>query len=83
SKNLKSYGLDFQNTKNISAEDHFEISKRSKVETGDILFSMIGTIGNVSIIEDKTDFSIKNVGLFRKSQNLLTEKFSYYWLKSN
>ncbi|MGY2575482.1 restriction endonuclease subunit S [Vibrio sp. C8] len=83
SKNLKSYGLDFQNTKNISAEDHFEISKRSKVETGDILFSMIGTIGNVSIIEDKTDFSIKNVGLFRKSQSLLTEKFSYYWLKSN
>lgn len=83
SKNLKESGLDFQNTKNISAEDHFEISKRSKVESGDILFSMIGTIGNVSIIESETDFSIKNVGLFRKSTQLLTPKFSYYWLKSH
>jgi type I restriction enzyme S subunit len=83
SKNLKAYGLDFSKVKNISPEDHSEISKRSKVETGDILFSMIGTIGNVSLVEEKTAFSIKNVGLFRNNRTLINEYFGCYWLRSN
>ena len=82
SKNLKPVGIDFSNTKIISEEDYYEIKKRSEVKTGDVLFSMIGTIGNVAIVGLNTEFAIKNVGLFRTQPKLLDPEFSMYWLKS-
>ncbi|MDF5739171.1 MULTISPECIES: hypothetical protein [unclassified Nostoc] len=62
SKNLKENGLDFSTAKNISLEDHQNISVRSEVDKGDILFAMIGTIGNPVIVRTDKVFSIKNVG---------------------
>lgn len=82
SKNLINGVIDFSNTKTISFDDHEEISKRSGVQTGDLLFSMIGTIGNVAIVPEKTAFSVKNVGLFRKNNALLNSSYSFYWLMS-
>jgi type I restriction enzyme, S subunit len=82
SKNLIAGKIDFTNTKIISFSDHEEISKRSAVQHGDLLFSMIGTIGNVAVVPKDTVFSVKNVGLFRKNPLLLNEGYSYYWLES-
>jgi type I restriction enzyme S subunit len=66
SKNFSNGKIDFSNARMISAEDHSEISKRSKVERLDILFSMIGgNIGNQVIVQEDRDFSIKNVALFK------------------
>ncbi|MBL4941871.1 MAG: restriction endonuclease subunit S [Colwellia sp.] len=83
SKNLKLTGIDFNNTTFISDIDHEEISQRSAVSPGDLLFSMIGTIGNVGIVENNAKFSIKNVALFRENQKALNSKYAFYWLKSN
>ncbi|AYF33437.1 restriction endonuclease subunit S [Vreelandella alkaliphila] len=83
SKNLTNGFIDFTNTKIISLEDHLEISKRSGVSTGDLLFSMIGTIGNVAPVPENTHFSVKNVGLFRKNDSLLNRRFSFHWLRSH
>jgi len=83
SKNLKPTGIDFSKTTLISKEDYEEIFKRSAVSTGDILFSMIGTIGNVGIVGKNTKFSIKNVALFRRNSEVLNSRYSFYWLKSN
>jgi type I restriction enzyme S subunit len=63
--------------------DHIEISKRSSVENGDILFGMIGTIGNPVIISSNSSFSIKNVGLFKKNPELILPKYLKYWLDSS
>jgi type I restriction enzyme S subunit len=66
SKDFKNGEINFESARRISAEDHFEISKRSLVEVGDILFSMIGgNIGNQVIVKDNREFSIKNVALFK------------------
>ncbi|MFD3003851.1 restriction endonuclease subunit S [Pontibacter toksunensis] len=65
SKNISSGKLSLQNVKYISQEDHTEISKRSKVDKGDILFAMIGSIGNPVIVDVEPNFSIKNVALFK------------------
>ncbi|MEC2158016.1 restriction endonuclease subunit S [Virgibacillus halodenitrificans] len=79
SKNLKSGGLDFSKVNFISEEDHNNIGKRSKVEQGDILFAMIGTIGNpVLIREIDNEFSIKNVGLFKPYKSIDSEYLVYY-----
>lgn len=65
SKNIIDAKLDFTDIKFISKEDSIEIDKRSKVNKGDIIMSMIGTIGNAVLINDEPDFSIKNVALFK------------------
>jgi type I restriction enzyme S subunit len=86
SKNLKNGGLTFEKIKYISEEDHKKISVRSKVDEGDILFAMIGTIGNPVLIERITDeFSIKNVALFKPNKELIRSKYLNYLLleKSN
>jgi type I restriction enzyme S subunit len=65
SKNLTNNGLDFSKTKYISEKDYLKFSTRSNAEMGDILFGMIGTIGNPIIINTNAKFSIKNVALLK------------------
>jgi len=83
SKNLKVTGLDFENSNLISKDDYENINKRSKVDTGDILFSMIGSIGAIyKVDEDEINFAIKNVALYKTSQKEECRNFIYMYLKS-
>lgn len=82
SKNLKKGNIDFENINYISLTDHKEISNRSKVEKNDILFGMIGTIGNPVIVKENNLFSIKNVGLFKKNEDLINPRYLYHYLSS-
>lgn len=83
SRHLLPYAVDRSNAYLISEADFRKANERSKVEYGDILFSMIGTIGTISFITDqKIDFAIKNVGLFRTSQNPAIRHFILSYLKS-
>lgn len=76
SKNFDGGRIDFSGARQISAEDHIEIAKRSRVEKFDILFSMIGgNIGNQVIVEEDREFSIKNVALFKYYSKLLTRPY--------
>ena len=65
SKNISSGALSFDTAKYISEEDHRQICERSRVDRGDILFAMIGSIGNPVIVDTDREFSIKNVALFK------------------
>jgi len=67
SKNLKRDLLNFDNIKYISEKDYKKINERSKVDRGDILFAMIGTIGNPVVVKADPNFAIKNVALFKIS----------------
>ncbi len=84
SKHILTNGLDIENAYLISDEDYENVYKRSKVETNDILFSMIGTIG-LLYLEQATEinYAIKNIGLFKTSQNPNWVYFTYLWLKSS
>lgn len=82
SKNLLVNGeIDLQNVNFISEADFININKRSKVDTGDILFGMIGTIGNPVLVKS-SKFAIKNVALIKKTGKLSNE-FLVQYLKSN
>jgi type I restriction enzyme S subunit len=81
SKNLKNHKLTFDNIKFISETDYLNINKRSKVDVGDVLFAMIGTIGNPVVIEDEPNYAIKNVALF-KVRNNQNSYFLKYFLDS-
>ena len=82
SKNLKNDTLNYDKVKYISEEDYLNINKRSKVDIGDIIFAMIGTIGNPIVIKDEPDFAIKNVALFKVPENQ-DSHFLKYYLDSN
>jgi type I restriction enzyme, S subunit len=77
SKNLKNDLISFDKISYISEEDFTNINKRSKVDKGDILFAMIGTIGNPVVVIDEPNFAIKNVALFKvpKNQNSFFLKY--------
>ena len=80
SKNLNNGRIDFSTAKFISEEDHINFSQRSFVEDGDILFAMIGSIGNPVLVVKDRDFSIKNVALFKPydRKNTYMEYVLYY-----
>ncbi|MBT2969589.1 MAG: restriction endonuclease subunit S [Candidatus Thiodiazotropha sp. (ex Ctena orbiculata)] len=80
SKNLVEGKLDLSKMQMISEKDHEEISKRSGVDDGDILYAMIGTIGNPVVVKKLTEFSIKNVGLFKKNEEFIFSNYLKYWL---
>ena len=74
SKNIKDGQLDFTNVSYISEDDFKKVSHRSYVEVGDIIMPMIGTIGGACLIKSKaTEFAIKNVALFKKSEKILPD----------
>ncbi|MBU4338402.1 restriction endonuclease subunit S [Patescibacteria group bacterium] len=78
SKNLKRDKLDFKNIKYISEKDYQKINNRSNVHKGDILFAMIGTIGNSVVVEIDPDFAIKNVALFKIPKNQSSYFLKYF-----
>ena len=74
-------------TQYVSRKDYEIISKRSLVEVGDILFSMIGgNIGSMIQItaENFFEMAIKNVALFKNDKKgLVNQKWMYYFIKGN
>ena len=79
SKNLTDMGtLDFSNVSYLKQEDFDKINQRSKVDIGDILFGMIGTIGKPVRI-DRDDFAIKNVALI-KEKGLIKNDYLIHYL---
>ena len=80
SKNLCNGKIDFSTAKLISLEDHITISQRSKVEAGDIMYAMIGSIGNPVLYNGNVEFSIKNMALFKKISNGLDMEYVYWFL---
>lgn len=81
-KNITKRGLSFEDITFISEQDHAKFIKRSNVQFGDIIFSMIGANrGMCCIVDDKREFSIKNVGLI-KPIGKINQKFVLYFLKS-
>ena len=78
SKNLlKDGNIDFDNVSYINEHDFNRFNFRSKVDVNDILFAMIGTIGN-PVLVSKDGFAIKNVALIKEKGNLLNIFLIHY-----
>jgi len=83
SKHLGRYGIDFEGAKNISESDYQKVISRSKVEQWDILFSMIGTIGNLYLERNhKIEYACKNMGIFQLGGDESKAKWLYYYLQT-
>ncbi len=83
SKHLKGHYIDFDSANWISEADYQKVISRSAVEQWDILFSMIGTIGNIYLENNPhVEYACKNMGIFKFSGNKADAFWMYYYLKS-
>ncbi len=82
SKHITNGNLDLTSAYLVSEDDYNAINKRSMISQWDILFSMIGTVGEV-YLEKNTDikYAIKNIGVF-SCDDERKAKWLYYYLKS-
>ena len=71
--------IDFSIPYNISFEDHEKIKRRSGLETGDILFSNIGTVGNCCLVDYDREFSVKNM-IILKPQSEVKSQYLFHLL---
>lgn len=79
SKNLVNGVIDYGNVKYITQEDADKINVRSMVDDDDILFAMIGSIGNPVLVKKDREFCIKNMALFKKHANTDISMRYMYW----
>ena len=84
SKNVTNGQIDFSDCNLICEEDYKKINKRSKVDLGDIIMPMIGTVGNPVIVDINAEFAIKNVALIKfKKESLVLNSFIRVLLESD
>lgn len=79
SKNLSNGTIDYGNVKYITQEDADKINARSMVDDDDILFAMIGSIGNPVLVKKGSEFCIKNMALFKKFADTDISMQYLYW----
>ena len=65
SKNVTGGKIDLTDCSLICEADFNKINERSKVDNGDIIMPMIGTVGKPVIVDIEPDFAIKNVALIK------------------
>lgn len=65
SKNVTSGRIDLSGCSFISESAYNQINERSKVDFGDIIMPMIGTVGKPVIVDIEPVFAIKNVALIK------------------
>lgn len=83
STHLRGDHINFSTAKLISEADHLDFSRRSAVDDGDILFGMIGTVGNATLVRKDREFSIKNVALFKPNREIVTSSFLWMLLRDH
>ncbi len=77
-KDISAGKLDFSDTKYISQKQHEELSKHAPIEKGDILFTIIGTLGISVIVDVDIAFDIfVSVGLLKPKDNINVKYLNY------
>lgn len=83
SKNFSGGNVNFEGAKLISKADFDKVNQRSKVDKGDIVMPMIGTIGSPVIIDFDPNFAIKNVALIKFTKAGVKSEFIHALLSGS
>lgn len=84
SKNIKNGKIDFTKVNYISQEVYENISKNRPIKIGDILISMIGTLGETAEITEKDGkFYGQNMFLIRLDDEKINRRYFLNFFKSN
>ena len=83
-KNVKAGLLDLSEHKFISKEEHIQLTKRCKPESGDVMLSKSGSLGDAIVIPDLPfEFSIfESLALLKTKRNHIDSEFLKQYLNS-
>ena len=81
--NVKNGNLDLSDVKYIDGSDLSKL-ERSKLHVGDMLFTYVGTIGQVALIDkEDTYYLAPNVALIRADKNVLLPEYMRFYFQSS
>ena len=81
--NVKNGKLDLTDVKYIDNSDFSKLT-RSKLHIGDMLFTYVGTIGQVALIDEEDKFYLApNVALIRSVDDKLSPQYMRYYFQSS
>ena len=81
--NVKNGALDLSDVKYIDTSDLSKLN-RSKLHIGDMLFTYVGTIGQVALIDREDKYYLApNVALIRSTNKQLLPEYMKYYFQSN
>ena len=84
SKNIKKGRIDFGNVNYISEEDYQTVSKNRPIKEGDILISMIGTLGETAVVKlEDGKFYGQNMFLVRLDKDKICDRYFLNYFNSN
>lgn len=81
--NVKNGKLNLEDVKYIDNSDLSKLT-RSKLYVGDMLFTYVGTIGQVALIDENDKYYLApNVALIRVDSSIIMPRFLQYYFQSN
>lgn len=84
SKNIKNETISFKNISYISESDYRAISNSRPIEIGDVLISMIGTLGEIAEVKkEHGEFYGQNMFLLRLNNEIIDKRFFFNYFKSD
>lgn len=84
SKNIFNNSINFDNPRYLSKEDFELENKRTDVSLGDVLLTIVGTIGRTAVINFEEKFTLqRSVAVLKPKKELLNSYFLMYSLQKN
>jgi len=83
-KNIRDWGIDWENTKYISQEEHEQLIKRCNPEVGDILLSKSGSLATPALIDVDKEFSLfESAALIKPIKERIHAVYLLHFLRSD
>lgn len=75
--------VDFDSCKQVAIDNYLKLSKKVKIEKGDLIFARYATIGTVCLVDVDKDFLVSySCVIVKVDPNLIESKFLMYYYKS-
>lgn len=85
SKNIYDDLITFENPRYLTEKDHILENKRTNIQIGDVLLTIVGTIGRVAVVPanmDNITFQ-RSVAVLKVNKNTILPRFLMYTLRNN
>lgn len=84
SKNVFNNSINFENPRYLTEEDFNRENKRTNVTFGDVLLTIVGTIGRTAVVNIEEKFTLqRSVAVLKPKKDLLDSYFLMYSLQKN
>ncbi|WP_404319907.1 restriction endonuclease subunit S [Malaciobacter canalis] len=84
SKNVFNNSINFDSPRYLKEEDFIKENKRTDINKGDVLLTIVGTIGRTAVVNLERKFVLqRSVAVLKPKKNLLDSYFLMYSLQKN